>query len=47
MAYSKKVIEKFENTLSILFHAVDRLRELSPLWDMHLDGVDLDKVEWN
>tara|TARA_B100001121_G_scaffold14807_1_gene11969 strand:+ start:766 stop:1986 length:1221 start_codon:yes stop_codon:yes gene_type:complete len=39
--------EDVDHTLSILFHAVERLRELSPLWDMHLDGVDLDKVEWN
>ena len=26
--------------------AVQRLRDLSPLWDMHNDGVDLSKVEW-
>ena len=26
--------------------AVGKLRELSPLWDMYKDGVDLDKVEW-
>ena len=25
---------------------VNQLRELSPLWDMYKDGVDLDKVEW-
>ena len=25
---------------------VRQLRELSPLWDMYLDGVDLEKVEW-
>ena len=25
---------------------VGQLRELSPLWDMYLDGVDLEKVEW-
>ena len=36
-----------ENTLDILGNVVHRLRELSPLWEMHLDGVDLDKVEWN
>ena len=33
-------------TLSIVKDAVDRLRELSPLWDMFKDGVDLDSVEW-
>ncbi len=26
--------------------AVEKLRELSPLWEMYQDGVDLDKVEW-
>ena len=26
--------------------AVEKLRELSPLWDMYKDGVDLTKVEW-
>tara|TARA_R110001583_G_scaffold2415_3_gene17681 strand:+ start:4894 stop:6108 length:1215 start_codon:yes stop_codon:yes gene_type:complete len=26
--------------------AVTKLRELSPLWDMYKDGVDLEKVEW-
>jgi len=27
-------------------HAVDKLRELSPLWDMYQDGIDLDTIEW-
>ena len=35
------------NTLDILGNVVHRLRELSPLWEMHLDGIDLDEVEWN
>ena len=26
--------------------AVSKLRELSPLWDMYKDGVDLNSVEW-
>jgi cysteine desulfurase len=26
--------------------AVSKLRELSPLWDMYKDGVDISKVEW-
>ena len=26
--------------------AVEKLRDLSPLWDMYKDGVDLDKIEW-
>ena len=39
--------EDVENTLKILGDVVHRLRELSPLWEMHLDGIDLDTVEWN
>ncbi|MDC6460227.1 IscS subfamily cysteine desulfurase [Gammaproteobacteria bacterium] len=34
-------------TLSILHNVVDRLRQLSPLWEMHLDGIDLDTVKWD
>ena len=26
--------------------AVEKLRELSPLWDMYQDGVDLNTIEW-
>ena len=29
-----------------LRNAVEKLRELSPLWDMYKDGVDLDAIEW-
>ena len=39
--------EDIKNTLSILNKVVDRLRELSPLWEMHLDGIDLYTVKWN
>ena len=35
-----------EKTIDILGNVVDRLRELSPLWEMHLDGIDLDTIEW-
>jgi cysteine desulfurase len=27
-------------------HTVERLRELSPLWDMHQAGIDLSTVQW-
>ena len=38
--------EEVDYTLVLINHAVERLRELSPLWEMYLDGVDLDSVEW-
>ncbi|NDB70735.1 MAG: aminotransferase class V-fold PLP-dependent enzyme, partial [Methylocystaceae bacterium] len=33
--------------LKVVHRAVVRLRDLSPLWEMHLAGVDLTTVEWN
>ncbi len=27
-------------------HAVKKLRELSPLWEMHQEGVDISAIEW-
>ena len=38
--------QEVEYTLTLINHAVDRLRELSPLWEMYLDGIDLDTVDW-
>lgn len=38
--------EDVDYTLSLINHAVERLRELSPLWEMYLDGIDLDTVDW-
>jgi len=26
--------------------AVKRLREMSPLYDMHKEGIDISKVQW-
>ena len=39
--------DDIDRTLSILHNVVERLRELSPLWEMHLDGIDLDSVQWS
>ena len=33
-------------TIQLLKDKIGRLRELSPLWEMFQDGVDLEKVEW-
>jgi cysteine desulfurase len=38
--------EEVDYTVSLVKSAVVKLRELSPLWDMYKDGVDLDSVEW-
>jgi cysteine desulfurase len=38
--------EDIDYTIKQVRRAVEKLRSLSPLWDMYKDGIDLDKVEW-
>jgi len=38
--------EEVDFTIQEVRAAVEKLRELSPLWDMYKDGIDLDTVEW-
>lgn len=38
--------EEVDYAAGLVKQSVDRLRELSPLWEMYKDGVDLDAVEW-
>ena len=38
--------EEVDQVIEEVRHAVNKLRELSPLWDMYKEGIDLDSVEW-
>jgi cysteine desulfurase len=38
--------EEIDYTINLMKSKIGKLRELSPLWEMHLEGVDLSKVEW-
>jgi|TARA_B110000438_G_scaffold75409_1_gene75557 cysteine desulfurase len=38
--------EEVDHAIGKIHEAVAKLRELSPLWDMYKDGVDLDQVQW-
>ena len=38
--------QEVDYTIDLVQDSVTKLRELSPLWDMYQDGIDLDKVEW-
>ena len=38
--------EEIDFAVAKIRDAVAKLRELSPLWDMYKDGVDLSQVEW-
>ncbi|MDP5292740.1 IscS subfamily cysteine desulfurase [Oceanimonas sp. CHS3-5] len=38
--------EEVDYAIQLVNEAIGRLREMSPLWEMFKDGVDLEKVEW-
>lgn len=39
-------VEDIDSTIASITDVVEKLRELSPLWDMYQDGIDLDSFEW-
>jgi cysteine desulfurase len=38
--------EQVDFAIEKITFAVKRLREMSPLYDMHKEGIDISKVEW-
>ncbi len=34
-------------TIKLVSEKVDKLRQLSPLWDMYKDGIDISTIQWN
>ena len=38
--------DEIDYAISCIKGAIGRLRDMSPLWEMYKDGVDLEKVEW-
>jgi len=39
-------VEEVDYVIELLKNRIGKLRELSPLWEMYQDGVDLDSVQW-
>jgi len=39
-------VEEIDYAVSVLKDRVAKLRELSPLWDMYKDGIDLSTIQW-
>jgi cysteine desulfurase len=37
---------EIDYVIDVVCNAIDKLRDMSPLWDMFKEGVDLEKVEW-
>lgn len=38
--------EDIDFTIDLLKKKVHKLRELSPLWDMHKEGIDISSIQW-
>jgi cysteine desulfurase len=38
--------EEIDYTIDLLKRKIAKLRELSPLWEMHQEGIDLSTVQW-
>ena len=38
--------KEIDTTVETVKKAVDKLRALSPLWEMYKDGIDMSKIEW-
>ena len=38
--------EEIDYTIALLKSKIGKLRELSPLWEMYQDGIDLNSVQW-
>ena len=38
--------EEVDYAIELLHKKIERLRELSPLWEMHQEGIDLNTVQW-
>jgi cysteine desulfurase len=39
-------VEDIDYAVNILHEKVAKLRELSPLWEMHQDGIDISTIQW-
>ena len=35
-----------DRTIATMKRTVEKLRAMSPLWDMHLEGIDISQVQW-
>ena len=38
--------QDIDTTINTVTRAVEKLRALSPLWEMYKDGIDISKIEW-
>jgi cysteine desulfurase len=39
-------VAEIDYVIGVVRNAIDKLRDMSPLWDMYKEGIDLSTVEW-
>ena len=39
--------EEIDYTIKLVRNSIGRLRDLSPLWEMFKQGVDINSIEWS
>jgi len=39
--------EEIDQTIEQVTNGVNHMRDLSPIWEMYKEGIDLDAVEWS
>ncbi|MCE1844168.1 IscS subfamily cysteine desulfurase, partial [Enterobacter hormaechei] len=39
--------EEIDYTIKLIHNAIGHLRDLSPLWEMFKQGVDISAIEWS
>lgn len=39
--------EDIDRTIELLVNGVNHMRDLSPIWEMYKDGIDLESIEWS
>jgi cysteine desulfurase len=39
-------IEEIDYAIKLIVSKINKLRELSPLWEMVKDGIDIKKIKW-
>jgi len=39
-------VEEVDYVVKLLQDKIAKLRDLSPLWDMYKEGIDLNSIQW-
>ena len=41
------IVDEIDNVINLCTKHVTRLREMSPLWEMVQEGIDLKSIQWS